>query len=220
MIDHLSTISHLLPLHEAAPCVSVIHALPAWDVVFMNTRGCMLLDVSLAELQSMSAAEYQRRFFNPGEFQDYVDKVMTLLQGNNDKEYITFFQQVRTMPLWNRSFWLSSLQVLQRNEAKQPLLTLTITIPVEAGHTMIANIERLLDENNFLRNNTHRYSSLTSREKQILVLVAQNIPVADISRDLHLSEETLKTHRRNIKRKIHAQNHYDIVRFAQAFGLI
>jgi DNA-binding CsgD family transcriptional regulator len=41
-----------------------------------------------------------------------------------------------------------------------------------------------------------------------------------IAGKLHISEATANTHRRNVRRKINAQNNYDITRFAQAFDLI
>jgi DNA-binding CsgD family transcriptional regulator len=42
----------------------------------------------------------------------------------------------------------------------------------------------------------------------------------EIAGNLHISETTANTHRRNIRRKINANSIYDITRFAQAFDLI
>ena len=50
--------------------------------------------------------------------------------------------------------------------------------------------------------------------------MAQDKTSHAIGRELFISEDTVKTHRRNIKKKIGANNHYEIVQFAQAFNIV
>ncbi len=81
-------------------------------------------------------------------------------------------------------------------------------------------LERLLSENLFLRRNFKRFASLTRREKEILKLIALGFSNKEICDQLHISQFTVTTHRRNLKAKLEAKRITDIQRYAIAFGLI
>jgi DNA-binding NarL/FixJ family response regulator len=102
----------------------------------------------------------------------------------------------------------------------RPLLTITIATPIDPQHFYLSKIERLLEENTFLRKNQHLFATLGNREKQILTMMARDHKSQDIAKVLFLSEDTVKTHRRNIKKKLGIQNKYELMRFAQAFDLV
>lgn len=56
--------------------------------------------------------------------------------------------------------------------------------------------------------------ALTEREIEILRLIAHSYTNKEIGDKLFISEFTVATHRRNLKRKLHAENTADLVRFA------
>ena len=56
--------------------------------------------------------------------------------------------------------------------------------------------------------------SLTQRELEILRLIARSYTNKEIADKLFLSELTVQTHRRNLKRKLKAEHTADLVRFA------
>lgn len=56
--------------------------------------------------------------------------------------------------------------------------------------------------------------ALTERETEILRLIAHSYTNKEIGDKLFISEFTVATHRRNLKRKLHAENTADLVRFA------
>ncbi|MBP8240719.1 MAG: response regulator transcription factor [Saprospiraceae bacterium] len=60
---------------------------------------------------------------------------------------------------------------------------------------------------------------LTDRETEILRLIAQSFSNREIATKLYLSEFTVQTHRRNLKRKLQAENTADLVRFAIENGI-
>ena len=59
-----------------------------------------------------------------------------------------------------------------------------------------------------------RLHLLSSREREILVLVAEGMTNKRISQDLKISSKTVEKHRSNITKKLHARNLADIVRVA------
>lgn len=63
-------------------------------------------------------------------------------------------------------------------------------------------------------------SSLTIREAQVLKLVAQQYNTRDISLELHISESTVETHRKNLMKKIKVKNSVGLAIFAMKNGMV
>lgn len=61
--------------------------------------------------------------------------------------------------------------------------------------------------------------SLTMREKEILKLICLGKNNREISERLFLSHHTIETHRKNIRRKLHARNPAELTLKARDFGL-
>lgn len=61
--------------------------------------------------------------------------------------------------------------------------------------------------------------SLSQRELEILRLIARSYTNKEIADKLFLSELTVQTHRRNLKRKLKAEHTADLIRFAYENGI-
>lgn len=212
-------IAEIAPFLEQISGFAIIHNLNPSTVIFMTKNGLERLKISLPELREMGT-EYYKRFFNPEDAADYVPKVLGMLERNNNKETISFFQQVRASAEDDWEWHVCGTRIFMQDDDGKPILTLSIAIPIDSKHFYSSKIERLSEENTFLRKNQHLYASLSKREQQILSLMAKDKSSIEIGEYLHLSEETVKTHRRNIKRKIGVQNQYDVIKFAQAFNIV
>ena len=57
-------------------------------------------------------------------------------------------------------------------------------------------------------------SSLTKREVQVLKLVAQQYSTIEIANELHISESTVETHRKNLMKKVKVKNSVGLAIFA------
>jgi two-component system NarL family response regulator len=57
-------------------------------------------------------------------------------------------------------------------------------------------------------------TNLTDREIQVLGLIAQGMSSVRIAQKLEISFETVKVHRRNMLRKVDAQNTFELIRMA------
>jgi two-component system, NarL family, response regulator NreC len=64
------------------------------------------------------------------------------------------------------------------------------------------------------------YCALTSRERQILLLVAQGYTNADIAAQLFISPRTVETHRTNLMHKLGLHNHAQLIQFALQKGIL
>lgn len=201
------------------PGVVVLHNALDGSVVYMSKRGREDLGITMDELKAMGS-DYLTRFFNPEEAREYSPKILDLLQRHDENEIISLFQQVRPSPEHQFSWHISGIKIIMKDDNGVPILLMTVAIPIDAMHELAQKAQRVLDENNFLKRNQPIFQSLTKRELELLKLFAKGLTNENIARQLFISEETVATHRKNIKRKLGCKTNYDCTYFAQAFNLI
>ncbi|MFF2888605.1 LuxR C-terminal-related transcriptional regulator [Paenibacillus sp. NPDC057967] len=77
---------------------------------------------------------------------------------------------------------------------------------------------RILKEMSPVGVDEYYVSPLTSREQEILGLVAKGLSNKDISVQLDISEHTVKNHLKNILQKLHLENRVQLARYAYEQG--
>ncbi len=213
-------IAEIAAIADKLPGVVVIHDLRDWSVAWMSPRGLAKLGASMEEITALTAEEYYSRYFNSEDSKDYVPKILGLLERNNDEDICTFFQQVRFRPDAEWAWHMASTKILTRDDDGKPLLTITMAFPIDAMHHMTAKAGRLLEENNFLRNNFHLFSKLSKREREILRLLALGKSAPETAEELFISLHTVESHRKNIRLKLKTNSFFELTQYARAFDLI
>jgi two-component system response regulator NreC len=73
-----------------------------------------------------------------------------------------------------------------------------------------------------LKSNSGRvgYDLLTSREREVLQLIAEGSSNQKIAEELFISVKTVEAHRAHIMTKLHAKNRTDLIRYALRKGLV
>ncbi len=201
------------------PGVIIVHNLPADSIVYLSERGRQNLNVSLEEVR-LPHFDYHKRFFNPEDTPNYVPKILGMLHRNKVDEIVTYFQQVRSSENEPFRWFASASKIILQDKEGKPLLGITTALPIDTTHFFTPKIERLIQENSFLRQNHGLFASLSKREKEVLRCLAQGLNSQQIADELFISEATVKTHRRNIRTKLNADSTLDLMKFAQAFNLI
>lgn len=214
-----SKIAEIQKYEDDIPGVIVVHNASDGSVVYMSKRGRENLGITMEGLKLMGP-DYLIKFFNPEEAQEYTPKLLDLIKRQDEKEIISLFQQVRPSPDHAFSWYISGIKIIMKDSAGNPILLMTIAIPVDAMHELAQKAQRVLDENNYLKKNYHLFEALTKREVELLKLLARGFTNENIARQLFISEDTVATHRKNIKRKLNCKTAYDFTYFAQAFNLI
>jgi len=204
---------------DRLPAIVIIHRIVDFSVVYMSPKGLKLLGISLEEIQQMKA-EYQHRFFNIEDSDDYWPKFRKLLMKNDVEESISFLQQVKLASREDWAWYISSTKIFMKNEQNEPFLCISTAIAIDDMKHMPLKAERLLKENNFLRNNYQKFSTLGKREKEILKFVALGQSSPEIGDKLHIATATVDAHRKNIKKKLSISTYYDLAEYARAFDLI
>ncbi len=60
---------------------------------------------------------------------------------------------------------------------------------------------------------------LTQREVDIMAMLGQGLNDAKIAEELNISEQTVSTHRRNLRKKLQAHNNQDLILYSQEWGI-
>jgi DNA-binding CsgD family transcriptional regulator len=214
-----NAIDGIVAIADQLPGVVIVHDLVG-TVVWMSSRGLKELGVNAEDVVGLKAEQYYTKYFNREDAKDYVPKLLGLLERNNNEEYLTYFQQVRLSGHEDWKWHMSSTKIFLRNEKGLPLLTITMSFPIDAMHHMTAKASRLLEENNFLRKNLHIFAKLTKREREILALMALGKTSGETADQLFIAQHTVETHRKNIKQKLNTNSYYEICQYARAFDLI
>lgn len=67
---------------------------------------------------------------------------------------------------------------------------------------------------------THPADLLTTRELQVLTMIADGRPLGEIADSLHLSPKTVSTHKMRLMQKLRIDNNVDLIRYALHHGLV
>ncbi len=64
------------------------------------------------------------------------------------------------------------------------------------------------------------YNTLSEREQEVMVMLAEGLPIKVISEKLFISPKTVKNHRTSIMNKLDLHNSHELMRYAAKLGLI
>jgi DNA-binding CsgD family transcriptional regulator len=222
MTDEQTTthrIAEIAAFADEYPGAVIVLTGDARSVLYMSDWGLRELNTSMDELRALGE-NYHPVFFNADEAHEYIPKVTELLERNDMAYAVTFFQQVRTGPQRSFAWYLSTVRVLAQDAAGRPLLIISFAAPIDPKSHITAKVQRLLDENTFLRENSAIFASLTAREREVLGRLALGHSSQDIAAAFSISSQTADTHRRNIRQKLNAASSFDLGQYARAFNLI
>lgn len=198
----------------------ILHDLRDFSIVYVAERGLPLLGASLAEIRRQGRQCYER-LFQESESESTLSEIFECINQTVDEEkWLSDFRRVTRGSALNMKWYLSATRLFLRDERGEPLLSFSFALPLDPDHHLSEKAGRLMAENVLLKANYERFLSLTKREKELLRYMASGHTAAEMGAAMHLAEGTIHTHRRNIKRKLGARSHYDLVQLAQVFNVI
>ena len=212
-------IRSFIPSAEAMPAVVIIQQLEPFESIYMNENGLEGLGITLQELRKIGA-DYLKQFFNLDDAEDFLCRLKNMLDTRNTKESFTFLQQVKLKDSEEWVWHIGSTRIFFQDKQGIPTHIVTTAIPIDELKHIPNKARRLLAESEFLRNNIGKFLQLTSREREILHLVAMGKSSGEIAKALFISGETVNSHRKNIKSKLGITTTFDFTQYAQAFDLM
>ena len=212
-------IAQIAATADEYPAVVIIHHVPTQTVRYLSKWGLELLGATLEELTALGPS-FSPTYFNAMESDEYMARVFQLMYEGRPPDVHTFYQQVRTTERPGWSWYLTSMRRLLSDPQGGPLLVMGLAIPLHPDNHFAAKVQRLIDENGFLRQHGSRFASLGPREREVLRYLALGHSSPEIADTLSLSAATVDTHRRNIRQKLEATTSFELSQYARAFDLI
>jgi FixJ family two-component response regulator len=156
-----------------------------------DAPGCLVLDV---RLPGMSGLTFQKELARLG-----VALPVIFITGHGD------------IPMSVRAMKAGAVEFLTKPFHHQDLL--------DAIHTAIERDRERRRDAVLVAELRERYATLTERERQIMTLVVVGRANKQIAAELNLSEMTVKVHRGQVTRKMHAGSLPELVRMAGRLGV-
>jgi FixJ family two-component response regulator len=156
-----------------------------------DIASCLVLDVRLPGVSGL-------------DFQSELAKAKILIP-------IIFITGHGDIPMSVRAMKAGAVEFLTKPFRDQELLD-AIQVALSRDHTRRENEKSL----SLLRT---RYETLTSREREVMPLVAAGLMNKQIAAQLNVSEITVKVHRGHVMGKMEARSLAELVRMADVLGL-
>jgi len=214
-------VAEIAKIADDFPGVVIVHNIQLQfnKTEYMSPRGRKILGLTKEDVDKLGA-DYFSKYFNEEDAKDYLPKLYDMVQRNNMDQVYSYFQQVRPSPSHPWQWYISSVKILLRDDKGLPLLCITFAVPVDPLHHVTNKVSRLLDENNFLRLHFKEFATLTKREKEIMKQLAKDQSASQIAKSLHITVDTVKTHRKNIYQKLNISSSFGLLEYARAFDLV
>ena len=216
--NHIAHIARTgsMPMLDAAPTVTIVDddisirealepmlRLAGWQVVSFDSAtrflergaplgpGCLLLDVSLPDLNGL-------------DLQERIAEARPELP-------IIFLTGYGDVPMTVRAMKAGAAEFLTKPFDQDVLL--------DAVARAIERSRRLAGEHDHLRTIQARYDSLSKREREVMHLVVAGLLNKQVGGELDISEITVKAHRGRLMEKMKAASFADLVKMSERLGL-
>lgn len=199
------------------PGAIMIHDYSTVQVTYMNEWGCDKLGYDKDAINAMGK-DYFTRFFKPEQTENFVPGLLGLYGRKDKTETYSFFHQVKINGGWD--WYLGVGKFFRRPGENDPGEIILIAHPISGIGHMVDKVAKTLEENEYIVKNYKKFATLTKREKEIISLLCLGKSNTDISDQLFVSQHTIKTHRKNINKKLNIGSYAQLIRFGLAFDLI
>ncbi len=188
--------------------------------LYMNHLSEETLHYSLDEIEDMGDKYPNAIVYSDEEFVRIRSAIDAFFRRSDESEVLSFFQRLRPKGCIDYE-WMYITSKLYRSEPEEePDSRLLVACPVKLMGNMSQKVNRILDENIYMKKNFKKFSVLTRREKEIITLLAQGYDNPAIAEHLFISRYTVEQHRKNIRSKTGFKSLAEIIRFAITFDLI
>ncbi|WP_343708106.1 response regulator transcription factor [Flavobacterium sp.] len=202
--DHTMFLQGITALLEQEPNITVIdkavNGIEALEIVKKGIVDFIILDISMPEMDGIELSKILKKQY---------PNVKILIVSTHSNVMVV-----------SRLIRIGVNGYLLKNAEKVELLKAINTIASGENYFAEELEEKHLSNSSRIEKQVSNLTELSSREKEILVLIAHEYNTAEIAEKTFISLNTVNTHRRNLLSKLNAKNTAGLVKYAVENGLV
>lgn len=202
--DHTMFLQGIISLLEQESHIEIvgkaINGIEALEVIQKQTIDLLILDISMPEMDGIELSKIVKKKYP-------AIKILIVSTHSN-------------VSIISRLIRIGVNGYLLKNAEKAELLQAINTIADGADYFSEETEEKHLSNNLRIEKQVSTLTELSSREKEILVLIAHEYNTAEIAEKTFISLNTVNTHRKNLLSKLNAKNTAGLVKYAVENGLV
>jgi len=202
--DHTMFLQGIISLLEQEPNITVIdkavNGIEALEIIKKGVVDFIILDISMPEMDGIELSK--------------------ILKKQHPNVKILIVSTHSNVMIVSRLIRIGVNGYLLKNAAKEELLKAINTIASGENYFAEELEEKHLTNSSKIEKQVSNLTELSSREKEILVLIAHEYNTAEIAEKTFISLNTVNTHRRNLLSKLNAKNTAGLVKYAVENGLV
>ena len=202
--DHTMFLQGIISLLEQEPNITIVdkavNGIEALEIVKKGVVDFIILDISMPEMDGIELSK--------------------ILKKQHPEVKILIVSTHSNVMIVSRLIRIGVNGYLLKNAEKEELLKAINTIASGENYFAEELEEKYLLNSSKIEKQVSNLTELSSREKEILVLIAQEYNTAEIAEKTFISLNTVNTHRRNLLSKLNAKNTAGLVKYAVENGLV
>lgn len=202
-------------LCDQIPCMVLLSRPESIEIEYTNKRHLELTGYSLQKVRD-ECPKYLNDIVHPVSLENVRKFVPQFYASQNHHQTMTFVQYVK---LRGKSDY-SPLITFTKSPRKSVDLVIRMPLLIEEIGTLSTKMEQIVKMDQFKLKHFKRFQQLTTREVEILKLLANGYNNPQIAEHLFLSRRTVETHRKNLKRKLELRSFCDLMKYSFAFNLV
>lgn len=176
-------------------------------------------DISTIDIKKGNDSMLHQHFLEPlsdEEQQELVNQIAWFLNNQDEDAVYSFFKKHTNIVDVEAKWYVSSAR-LKKNEDDTSIKVILFTYDLELIGECKDKLYQVIEDLNFLKKKYTKVSLLTKRETEIMGLMALGRTSIEIGEQLYISEHTVNTHRKNIKKKLEIKTLADLLKYAAVF---
>lgn len=202
--DHTMFLQGIISLLEQESHIEIvgkaINGIEALEVIQKQPVDLLILDISMPEMDGIELSKIVKKKYP-------AIKILVVSTHSN-------------VSIISRLIRIGVNGYLLKNAEKAELLEAITTISDGADYFSEETEEKHLSNTLRIEKQVSTLTELSSREKEILVLIAHEYNTAEIAEKTFISLNTVNTHRKNLLSKLNAKNTAGLVKYAVENGLV
>ncbi|GAA3774294.1 response regulator transcription factor [Flavobacterium ginsengiterrae] len=202
--DHTMFLQGIISLLEQEPNITIVdkavNGNEALEIIKKGVVDFIILDVSMPEMDGIELSK--------------------ILKKQHPNVKILIVSTHSNVMIVSRLIRIGVNGYLLKNAEKEELLKAINTIASGENYFAEELEEKHLTNSSRIEKQVSNLTELSSREKEILVLIAHEYNTAEIAEKTFISLNTVNTHRRNLLSKLNAKNTAGLVKYAVENGLV